>query len=74
MCTVYYHGHIHTTNNNRQQVLILHVLSTLRHTLRKLLKRTSTLRHNLRKLLKRTLIRINSTDDKLPEPTSAVIF
>ena len=60
MCTIYYHGHIHTTNNNRQQVLIIHVLSTLRHT--------------LRKLLKRTLIRINSTDDKLPEPTSAVIF
>ena len=60
MCTIYYHGHIHTTNNNRQQVLIVHVLSTLRHT--------------LRKLLKRTLIRINSTDDKLPEPTSAVIF
>ena len=60
MCTEYYHGHIHTTNNNRQQVLILHVLSTLRHT--------------LRKFLKRTLIRINSTDDKLPEHTSAVIF
>ena len=60
MCTIYYHGHIHTTNNNRQQVLIIHVLSILRHT--------------LQKILKRTLIRINSTDDKLPEPTSAVIF
>ena len=48
MCTEYYHGRTHTTNNNRQQVVILHVLSTLRHTLRKLLKRTSTLRHTLR--------------------------